>query len=164
MHGYRTDTNVRGLWLVKRTIREKKLHARELSPDQSILRFDVILQHNLPIEQCLLHIRVFFGGFDLFVHWLIKQITNTCRVIPKPLSKVIPYENRSKMNLRILQFFAVIVVISPHDLLTIQIRHWVLLKFHTFPHSLCSTEGLPPPSQFYRKRSNCPKAERRFYY
>ena len=62
---------------------EKKLHARELSRNQSILRFDVILQHNWPIEQSLLRIRVFFGGktkrpcFDLFIHWLIKQITNT---------------------------------------------------------------------------------------
>ena len=34
---------------------------------------------------CLLHIRVFFGGktkspwFDLFIHWLIKQKTNTYR-------------------------------------------------------------------------------------
>ena len=63
----------------------KKLHARELSRNQSILRFDVILQHDWPIEQCLLHIRVFFGGktkspcFDLFIHWLIKQITITYR-------------------------------------------------------------------------------------
>ena len=61
----------------------KKLHARELSRNQPILRFDVILQHDWPIEQCLLHIRVFFGGktkspcVDLFIHWLIKQITNT---------------------------------------------------------------------------------------
>ena len=69
---YWTDTNTR----------MKKLHARELSRNQSILHFDVILQHNWPIEQCLLLIRVFFGGktkspcFDLFIHWLIKQITN----------------------------------------------------------------------------------------
>ena len=48
-------------------------------------RFDVILQHDWSIEQCLLHIRVFFGGktkspcFALFNHWLIKQITNTYR-------------------------------------------------------------------------------------
>ena len=45
----------------------------------------VILQHDWLIEQCLLHIRVFFGGktrspcFDLFIHWLIKQITITYR-------------------------------------------------------------------------------------
>ena len=40
--------------------RLKKLNARELSRNQSKLRFDVILQHEWPIEQCLLHIRVFF--------------------------------------------------------------------------------------------------------
>ena len=66
---------------------KKKLHARERSRNQPILRFDIILQHDWPIEQCLLncllHIRVFFGGktysscFDLFIHWLIKQITLT---------------------------------------------------------------------------------------
>ena len=47
--------------------------------------FDVTLQHNWPIEQCLLHIKVFFGGkrkrpcFGLFIYWLIKHITNTYR-------------------------------------------------------------------------------------
>ena len=61
----------------------KKPHAQELSRNKPILRFDVILQHNWPIEQCLLHIKVFFGGekkrpwSDLFIRWLIKQITNT---------------------------------------------------------------------------------------
>ena len=55
----------------------------ELSRNQSILHFDVILQHDWPIEECLLHMRIFFGEetkspcFDLFIHWLIKQITNT---------------------------------------------------------------------------------------
>ncbi|CAH3015442.1 unnamed protein product [Porites evermanni] len=34
----------------------------KLSRSQSILPFDVILQHDWPIEQCLLYIRVFFGG------------------------------------------------------------------------------------------------------
>ena len=63
--------NVRGFWLVKRTLE----NTRELSRNQSILRFDVILQHDW----------VFFGGktkspcFDLSIHWLIKQITNTFR-------------------------------------------------------------------------------------
>ena len=72
--------------------RVKKL----LMPDTSILRFDVMLQHHWPIEQCLPHIRVFFGGktkspcFDLFIHWLIKQIMNTYR---NHFSR--PYENRS---------------------------------------------------------------------
>ena len=75
---YRTDTNSRGFWLVERTFGWKNLYAQEL-------RFDIILQHDWPIEQCLLHIRVFFGGktkrpcFDLFIYWLIKQITNAYR-------------------------------------------------------------------------------------
>ena len=53
--------------------------------NQPILRFNVILQRDWLIEQCLLYIRVFFGGktktpcFDLFTYWLIKQITNTYR-------------------------------------------------------------------------------------
>ena len=34
----------------------------ELCTDQWILRFDVILQHDWPFKQCLLHIRVFFSG------------------------------------------------------------------------------------------------------
>ena len=63
-------------WFIERTQtrvafgkKKKKLHA-----NQSKLRFDVILQPDWPIEQCLLHIRVFFGGktkspcFDLFRH------------------------------------------------------------------------------------------------
>ena len=43
------------------------------------INFDVILQHDWAIEQCLLHIRVFFGRktksacFDLFIHWLKKK-------------------------------------------------------------------------------------------
>ena len=74
------DTNASGSWLVKRTLGRKKLQAKGLFRNQSILCFDIILQRNWPIKQCLLHIRVFFGGktkrpcFDLFLHWLIKQI------------------------------------------------------------------------------------------
>ena len=34
----------------------------KLSRNQPVLRFDVILQHDWLIEQCLLHIRVFFAG------------------------------------------------------------------------------------------------------
>ena len=64
---------------------EKNFMPEELSRNQSKLRFDVILQHDWAIEQCLLHIRVFLGGktkspcVDLFIHWLRKQITNTYR-------------------------------------------------------------------------------------
>ena len=82
-------------WLSERS-GEKTSHARELSRNQSVLRFDVMLQHHWPIEQCLPHIRVFFSGktkspyFDLFIHWLIKQIMNTYR---NHFSR--SYENRS---------------------------------------------------------------------
>ena len=82
-------------WLSERS-GEKTSHARELSRNQSILRFDVMLQHHWPIEGCLLHIRVFFGGktkspcFDLFIHWLIKQIMDIYR---NQFSR--SYENRS---------------------------------------------------------------------
>ena len=40
------------------------------------------MQHDWPIEQCLLHIRVFFGGktkspcFNLFIHWLHDKTSN----------------------------------------------------------------------------------------
>ena len=77
---YRTYTNAPGFWLVKRTLGWKNFMPEELSRNC----FDVILQHDWSIEQCLLHIRVFFGGktkspcFVLLIHWLIKQITNTC--------------------------------------------------------------------------------------
>ena len=95
----RIQTCVAFGWLSERS--RKKLHARELSRNQWILRFDVILQHDWPIEQCLLHIRVFFGGktkspcFDLFIHWLMKQRTNTYRNL---FSR--SYENRSILILR----------------------------------------------------------------
>ena len=62
-------------------------------------RFEVILQHDWPIEQCLLHIRVFFGrktkspSFNSFIHWLIKQITNTYQ---KKFSR--SYKNRSTLQ------------------------------------------------------------------
>ena len=91
---YRTDTNARGFWLVKGTLGWKKRHARELSRNQSIPCFEVILQHDWPIEQCLFHIRVFSGGktkrpcFDLFIHWLIKPITNTYETIFQGHTKI----------------------------------------------------------------------------
>ena len=71
-------------------------HPRELSRNQLILSFNVILQHDWPIEQYLLHIRIFFGGktkrpcFDLFIYWPIKQKANAYR---NHFSR--SYENRS---------------------------------------------------------------------
>ena len=78
------QTRVAFAWLSERS-GEKTSRPRTLSRNQPILRFDVILQHNWLIEQCLLRISVFFGGktksscFDLFIHSLKKQITNTYR-------------------------------------------------------------------------------------
>ena len=94
---YRTDTNAPGFWLVKRTLGWRNFTPDELSRN----RFDVILQHDWSIEQCLLHIRVFFGGktkspcFFLFSHWLIKQITNT---YGNHFSRT--YENRSMKEVK----------------------------------------------------------------
>ena len=69
----RINTHVAFGWLNERS-GEKTSCPRELSRNQLILRFDVILQSDWPIEQCLLHIGIFFGGktkrpcFDLFIH------------------------------------------------------------------------------------------------
>ena len=84
----RIQTRVAFGWLSERS-GEKKLHAREHSRNQPILRFDVILQHDWLIEQCLLHIRVSKRPcFDLFIHWLIKQITNTYQTIFQGHTKI----------------------------------------------------------------------------
>ena len=80
----RIQTRVAFGWLSERS-GEKNFMPEELSRNQSILRFDVILQHDWPIEQCCLYIRVFFGGktknpcFGLCIHWLIKRIMSTYR-------------------------------------------------------------------------------------
>ena len=80
--------------------RLNKLYARELSRNQPILRFNVILQHDWLIEQCLLHIRVFFGGktkslcLDLLIHWLIKHNEHKLlRTLTEYFSR--SYEDRS---------------------------------------------------------------------
>ena len=52
---------IQTLWLLTNA-QVKKLHTQELSRNQSIVHFDVMLQHDWPIEQCLLLIRVFFWG------------------------------------------------------------------------------------------------------
>ena len=79
----RIQTRVAFGWLSERS-GEKTSCPRTFykSSDTSL---DVILQHDWPIKQRLLHIRVFFGGktkspcFDLFIHLLIKQTTNPHR-------------------------------------------------------------------------------------
>ena len=73
-----TDTNACGFWLVKQTFGWTNFIPEELP------RFDVILQNDWPIE----HFSVILLGLFLrweneesmfwsFIHWLIKQITNT---------------------------------------------------------------------------------------
>ena len=96
---YWTDANAPGFWLVKWILGWKNFMPEELSRN----RFDVILQHDWSIEQCLLHVRVFFGGnmkspcFVLFIHWLIKQIANT---YGNHFSR--SFENRSNMSTNVL--------------------------------------------------------------
>ena len=88
------QTRVAFGWLSERL--GEKTYSREQSRNQPILRFDVILQHDWPIEQWLIHFRVFFGGktkrpcFHLFIDWLRKQIKNSYR---NYISR--SYENRS---------------------------------------------------------------------
>ena len=84
---YTTDTNARGFWLVKRTLGWKNFMAEELARNHSIIRFDVILQHDWPIEQWLLHIRVFFGGKTKSPCFDLSKTTN--EHVPKPFFKVI---------------------------------------------------------------------------
>ena len=73
----RLQTRVAFGWLSELSGKKTSCPKKLISKNQPILRFDVILQHDWPIEQC-----VFFGGktkspcFDLFINWLIKQITN----------------------------------------------------------------------------------------
>ena len=79
---YQTDTNAGGFWLVKGTLSWKNFMPKNLhcwkSTNTSLWRHTATW-----IKQCVLHIRVFFGGnmkrpcFDLFIHWLLKQIMNT---------------------------------------------------------------------------------------
>ena len=59
--------------------------------NQSILSFDVILQHDWPIEQCLLHIGVFHGGNEEAMFWSFHPLADKTNNehLPKPFFKVI---------------------------------------------------------------------------
>ena len=78
-HNQQTNGN-RAIWLVIERIQTRV--AFGWWSERSRNRY-FALQRDWPIEQCLLHIRAFFGGktkspcFDLFIPCLIKQITNT---------------------------------------------------------------------------------------
>ena len=129
---YWTDRNAPGFWLVKRTLGWKNFMPEELSRNC----FDVILQHDWSIEQCLLHIRVFFGGktkrpcFDLFIHWLIKQLTNTYRNHFSRAS-----ENRSTQTDRYFPSSNdhVDMEVSPHQ--GIPTQSWIRDSTPWIPHS-----------------------------
>ena len=88
---------------------------KELCRNQPILRFDVIVQQDWPIKQCLLHIGIFFGGktrrpcFDLFVHnWPIKQITNA-----PPLTNTNQNHSSGSYKNHSISIF-IIIIISQH--------------------------------------------------
>ena len=86
----RIQTRVSFGWLSKR-LAEKNFMPEELSRNQSILRFDVIPQHDWPIEQCLLHTEIFFGrktrSLCLIFHPLGDKTNN--ELLPKPFFEVI---------------------------------------------------------------------------
>ena len=87
---YRTDTNTSAFWLVKRTLGWKNFMPENfLETCQPILRYDVILQHDWPIEQCLFHIRVFFGG-KTKRPWSFHPLAVKTNIehLPKPFFKV----------------------------------------------------------------------------
>ena len=144
---YRTDTNARGFWLVKRTLGWKNFMPEELSRN----RFDVILQHDWSIEQCLLHIRVFFGGktkspcFDLFIHWPMKQITKTNQ---NHFSR--SNENRSLLCGRFwVRFPGVTITLTSHLGQNVGLGEgWV----GSFPETYNdpNSQGYPPGGEYYK--------------
>ena len=73
------------------TLGWKNFMPEELSRNQSILRFDVIPQHDWPIEQCLFHTEIFFGrktrSLCLIFHPLGDKTNN--ELLPKPFFEVI---------------------------------------------------------------------------
>ena len=93
---YRTNTNAHVFWLVERTPGWKNFMPDNFLEINGYLALTSYCKTKGPIEQCPFYISVFFGRktkspcFDLFIHWLIKQITNTYRI---NFSR--SYENRS---------------------------------------------------------------------
>ena len=80
-----------GFWLVKRTLSWKNFMPKELFTNQSILPFDVMLQHQSNNSFSILGFSLAGSScFDLFIHWLIKQIMN---IYQNHFSR--SYENRS---------------------------------------------------------------------
>ena len=78
-------------WEVERFSYDPKMNAREFSRNQWILLVDVIPQHNWTIEQCLLHIRVFWRENEKSVFWSYHPLAGKANNehLPKPFFKVI---------------------------------------------------------------------------
>ena len=103
---YQSDINTHGFWLVKRTLGWKNFMSKNF-----LVSIDTVLWHHTATRLanwtiCLLYIRVFLAGktkspcFDLFIHWLIKQITNTYQ---NHFSR--SYKNHSNCRNSILMMF-----------------------------------------------------------
>ena len=92
----RIQTRVAFGWLSERL--GETTSCPELSRNLLILRFDFILQHNWPIEQCLLHIRVWRENEESMfssLNPLADKINN--EHLTKPVSRL--YQNRSIFSL-----------------------------------------------------------------
>ena len=93
---YRTDTNARGFWLVKRTLGWKNFMPKNfLEINRCFALKSTTRMANRTMPSVYIRVILFSGKtkspcFDLFIHWLIKQITNTYR---NNFSR--SYENRS---------------------------------------------------------------------
>ena len=125
----RIQTRVAFGWLSERS-GEKTSCPRTFykSSDTSL---DVILQHDWPIKQRLLHIRVFFGGktkspcFDLFIHLLIKQITYPYR---NHFSR--SYENRSNHDIAVSYITIMALPLPLFTSYTFPIKNISLINTH----------------------------------
>ena len=76
----RTDTNARGLWLVKRALRWKNFMPENFLEINRYFALTLYCNTNGQLNNAFsMHIRVFFGGktrspcFDLFIYWLINR-------------------------------------------------------------------------------------------
>ena len=84
---YLRDKIAFGFWLVKWTLSWKNFMPKELFTNQSILHFDVMLQHQSNNSFSILGFSLAGSScFDLFIHWLIKQNNEH---LPKLFFKVI---------------------------------------------------------------------------
>ena len=125
--------------------RVKKLHARELSRNQSILCFDIIRQHDWPIESCLLHN---YYGF-LWGENEESSLTQNFKKTNIPLRHQIPChyslndflttKGRTSSSNRVNKFSKVVI---DHFLFNARhLWHWTVPR-------LTQLSPLPPPFQY----------------